>query len=207
MPPNKELSDAVAEFVARVDELYGLFLDAQMAFVQMQERLASLGAAHVISDESPFHFGTGHPQQPTSQIAHSATLGEVKARMLDGGKNQTLIARYLVVLLFHLWETEYRERIATAARVRTNDVKAAIFGDLRLLRIDILHHGAILRDESARKLEVLNHMANVGSAIDFDRFEIDHVVRTVYAALDELEEHYTGRSPGYAKPRHLPNPP
>ena len=188
MSSSGALSDVVAEFTGRVDELYGLFLDARMAFTHSRDRLQRILIETTTSGGSRFTFGAGKPEQ--GEILHSATVGDVLARMADGGKNQTLIAQYLLVLVFQVWEAEYRPRIASAVGVETNDVRVPILGDLRLLRNDTLHHRGVLRAESARKLEELASVVKAGQEIRLDRLQVNDIVRRIYESMDSLEEGY-----------------
>lgn len=82
------------------------------------------------------------------------------AQVAEGGKLHARITQQLVITLFTGWEHYYRDRIASAHRVDRKIILHPYFGDLRLLRQDIVHHrGAVSRDNSMRCEGAVLHRA------------------------------------------------
>jgi hypothetical protein len=50
------------------------------------------------------------------------------------------LTQQLIVTLYTAWDAEFRRRVAACHGVPDEAVKADFFGDLRLLRNDIVHH-------------------------------------------------------------------
>lgn len=53
------------------------------------------------------------------------------------------------------WNGDYRHRLATILDKKSDDVKVGYFGDLRLIRNDIIHHKARVEESDRRKCGVL----------------------------------------------------
>lgn len=155
-------------FVAVLDELHGLYLDAIAGFaanLRLLEKGRQLAASEPGSsptDESAFFFSDGEPGTPTNVMLHQTTQGAFIARNSPAGSNYVRLAQMLIVLAFEYWETEYRRRIAIALGIAdTNDLKVPPFGDLRLLRNDVIHGGGIVSDTTATRLESLGKVISV----------------------------------------------
>jgi hypothetical protein len=196
MPPNtSELNRVVAEFVAEVNAAYGLYLDATAGFAG-NVRMATLAQEQAAAtDDSPFYYGRGAPTDPENVLLHQTTYGAFKSRNEKTGRNYILLARFLVVLLYELWETRYRDQIASAAGVRREELQIPIFGDLRLLRHQILHNKGRLSQDTAKKLEVVS--APTTQNVDLDGDGVYRLVSHIRASLDNLVLDFTGDDPVY----------
>lgn len=92
--------------------------------------------------------------------------------------------------------TELRRLVAELnAQVNAAYGLYLIFGDLRLLRHEILHNKSRLMPETAQKLEVVP--APTTDSVDLDKKGVEHLVRHVKAALDSIVKNATGHDPGY----------
>jgi hypothetical protein len=56
-----------------------------------------------------------------------------------GGTIHARLTQQLIVTVFTGWDAHHRARIATARGLETDELKSDYFGDLRLLRNDIVH--------------------------------------------------------------------
>jgi hypothetical protein len=120
--------------------------------------------------------------------------GEFKKRNSPEGRNYIRLAQVLVVFVYELWETEYRNRIAAAAQLPdASSLKVPIFGDLRILRHAILHQRGMIDAVATRKLEILK--ATPGQDVSINKQRVQNLVRGIKAALDELIESKTGHDP------------
>jgi hypothetical protein len=148
------------------------------------------GATSQTLDESQYSYGDGppehHPEDPAAPWLHSTTQGELKRRNLAGGLNDVFIANMCLVAIFSYWEDHYRAHIARAMGRAKNDLKAPVFGDIRLIRNSIIHHRAIALAE-IEHCEVLRwFMEGASIAISTDQFR--QLASEVNKFLDNLIE-------------------
>ena len=73
-------------------------------------------------------------------------------------------------------------------------MKLPIFGDLRLLRNEVLKHRGVLTEKVQRKLEVIGGL-QVGQVINFTADDIEQLVRGIKAALDAMVQSAMGTDP------------
>lgn len=205
----KVLQLVATEFAERLDLIYGLFLDAATGFEANAERLAKgqQESSRLVSnpaelDDLPHFYGKGDPNDPNNVMLHKTTQGEYKARNARGGTNQRLLSQYLIVSIFHLWEVEYRARIATALGLEhIDDLKLLIMGDVRILRNQILKHRGII-GQDARRLKLLTQIKE-GDAIALDDEGVEYVTRLIKSEIDALVFEATGVDPAHRTIWHI----
>ncbi len=193
------LVETTQEFAGRLDALYGLYLDATTGFrhnvaatEKAQEQTAQLVSDRAELDQAPITYGRGEHNDPNSVRQHQTTQGEYKARNSPGGSNYRLLSHTLIVFAFQLWEHEYRPRIAKLLGIeKTKELKVPIFGDLRHLRNEILHHRGVLRERISNRLEVISGR-EVGQVISFSQADVEQLVHDIKAALDDTVQSATG---------------
>lgn len=105
------------------------------------------------------------------------------------GTNEQQMSRALVVFIFTYWEVVIRHRCAAAMGIGHDEVKLAIAGDLRHLRIAILHHGGILRADAHRKLEILGDLFAADAELSLPHATMKEIFRRLdqQLALFSLE--------------------
>jgi hypothetical protein len=198
MPSNNDaLQRIAAEFNAEMNAAYGLYLDATSGFSALVDLITKLQQESGATDDTPFFYGSGEPGHPENVLLHQTTQGILKARIQKGGGNYFILARLLIVLLYELWETAYRTRLATAADIPRDKLTVPIFGDLRLLRHAILHNKGCLGPRAAGQLEVLT--PSTAGSVDYNNTDIERVIRLIKTTLDELVTRWTGEDPGYRR--------
>ena len=70
-----------------------------------------------------------------------------------------------IVYVYSGWEHEYRPRLERVHGCEKGGLKLAAFGDLRLLRNDIVHYHGIASADNSGKCEVLRHWVAIGEPI------------------------------------------
>jgi hypothetical protein len=198
------LSTAASEFVAVVDKLYGLYLDSQAGFLanaDVIERNHAMTAATAAPgtdlDSLPLIIGRGDPNDPSNVTQHTTTQGEFKARNRRGGENHVLLGQLFVVQLYSFWEVGYRPRLARAMGKEPDELKLEIFGDLRLLRHDVLHNLGVVDQATVRRLEVLSVPA--GQRLVLDELTIEMIARVAKALMDKLVVDAGGQDPQHRR--------
>ncbi|HAR54759.1 TPA: hypothetical protein DCR79_00490 [Patescibacteria group bacterium] len=72
-----------------------------------------------------------------------ATQGEVKKRNETNGENYYQLGNLAIVIIYHLWDEKHRKLLSGNGP----SIEADIFGDLKILRNDIIHnHGVLHKD-------------------------------------------------------------
>jgi hypothetical protein len=196
------LKSTVQELVDRIDQIYGLYLDATMGF-DSNVKTAELAQANTAAtDDSSFFMGRGPPTDPQNVLLHTTTQGEFKKRNRPDGSNYIRLAQVLIIFIYELWETEYRARLAAAAGLADmNDLKIPLFGDLRIIRHAILHQRGTLDEVAARRLESLR--ASPGQDVAINRERVANLVRGIKATLDQFVESKTGDDPKHRTVWHV----
>jgi hypothetical protein len=197
------------EFADRLDELYGLYLDATAGFKANVDRIneSQKASAHLVSDlaeldQAWYVYGRGNPNDPNNVMQHQTTQGEYKARNAPGDSNYRLLSQSFIVFAFHLWEQEYRPRIAELLGIKDNELKLPILGDFRLLRNEILKHRGVLTEDESKRLQVIGGL-EVGQDINFSGDHIEQLVREIKAALDDMVLSATGTDPKFRTVWHI----
>lgn len=136
---------------------YGFVCDGMPSFRSFIEQLM---IRHSAGRSDPYRVGVGDPV--SGLYPASLSLGEVLDRSDQNGDFKNLIAKLTIVAIFSIWEDFYRDKIAEELNLRTQRTKARknriaseLMGDIRQIRICIVHKNSILSDESSR-FSVLN---------------------------------------------------
>ena len=178
-------------------------------------------------DSEAVTFGWGNPQNPSSRELHKTTVGLLRQRNAENGSNYARAAQFFLVMLYSYWDEEYRPVLAQALGIKRNENKKCescqrelsgpknglqvpVFGDIRLLRIGIVHHHGILKPSAYRKLEVLRlrKPINLGLLLHFRGLSLGQEIRLfpadvlalltfVRSAVDEIVVAAGGNDPNY----------
>jgi hypothetical protein len=205
-----DVLSVAAEFVRRIDEIYGLYLDATLGFQENvkrmekgQEEAEKKGLKLEWRDDAKIFFGRGSPNDPNNVLLHTTTRGEYRQRNLTGGSNHRLLAQYFVVLVYHLWDNEYRPRIAEVLGCSdANALKLPICGDLRLLRHDILKHRGVITKEKQAKFEVLKQIP-AEQPLNLSADNVEQVMSAVKKGIDDLVITHAGVDPKHRTIWHV----
>jgi hypothetical protein len=119
-----------------------------------------------LENPDPWIFiGDGDPNLPEHRDAAMWRKSEALMQIATDGPVMARFDQQLIVFLFTLWEHEYRGRLALARGFSTPDVTYPIFGDVRRLRNDVVHHHGIATKDNACKCEVLTNWFVQGEVI------------------------------------------
>ncbi|MBV9988400.1 MAG: hypothetical protein JO301_12035 [Chitinophagaceae bacterium] len=190
------LEVTIKEFAEVVDEIYGVYLDATKGFVdnktQMEniqhDSIAKLNVTLDHLDNAPMVYGKGPPGQPGTYILHECTQKKYKERNDKNGKNFILLANLCVMELYQYWEDHYRIKISEKIGIERNELKADIFGDIRLFRNSIVHHQGTALPE-IEKCKILSWFKRNDKIIILpDLFE--EIIYQVKIEIDSLLKEY-----------------
>lgn len=94
-----------------------------------------------MNPEGLFQVGNGPPGKGAPAIAEIPTKFALSGMTKNGPFSQ-LIAHGIIVLIYELWNEDYRSKVAKEIGCETNDVMCDVMGDLRLIRNWITHDGS-----------------------------------------------------------------
>lgn len=143
-------------FRRQVDAIYGVFLHSAASFVILLKEIGkwqrssrtegNLSIEYL--DQALFMYDTGKPTDSSSVVLHAITQGELKRRLTKNGPNTMFLANLCLVAIYQFWEEEYRVKIS--GLLRGSRLDSDVMGDVRLLRIAVIHRGAVARDQILR---------------------------------------------------------
>ena len=123
---------------------------------------------------------------------HFTSTSEYIERNSVGGHNWFLLAHLCLVSIDQYWDDQYRPKIAAAQNQPKDSVQLQIMGELRHLRISILHAGGKAVHQLARSELLPRYEPGAAIAIDPQTF-----LDITFALKRHLRE-YAGASPGHA---------
>jgi hypothetical protein len=177
--------ESVDEFERVVDYIYGVYLDSTTGYDKLREwletnqkdTLSTLKDTHPelasidYLDSVHMIYGEGDPNTSEAVELHRCTQKEYKDRNMEGGANFKFLGNMALVSLYQYWEDFHRGQVANELGIKKNDLKNPIMGDLRLVRISIIHHAGIALKE-VEKCELLKwYKENDDIFIDKTKFE------------------------------------
>ena len=115
----------------------------------------------VESRNSMYSVGTAFPnseQRPGRSTIAQMAQGDLLDALAPGGAFGDLCAKALVVMMYLRWDEYFRPRIADILSVNKNAVKSDLMGDIRHLRISIIHKNSVLPSNFNDKLTYLPHI-------------------------------------------------
>lgn len=158
--PRRAVTGAVAileTFCAECHKQYfafnGMINGRQLAY----ERFKSI----ITSRDNKISVGTAFPdaeQLPGKSTIAYMSQGELLKGLEKGGEFENQHAKALVVFMYHLWDENFRNRIADIISVPKRQVKCALMGDIRRVRHLIIHKNSVVPQNFSAKLELLSQI-------------------------------------------------
>lgn len=134
------LPQLIEEIASEVAATIAMTETAAIGIRKMADETAAIQPLPEHPDPT-IYLGQGDPNDPTTR-AHgewrrSEFLHRAKEDIPKALSQQWIVATYAQ------WDHHWRPILADAAGVSESSVKSDLFGDLRLLRNDIVHHGGV----------------------------------------------------------------
>ncbi len=98
----------------------------------------------------------GDPNDPDATFYARLTVSQTAEILAEGGTGVEVLGRQWLIDVFAAWEHTFRPRLAKARSTATDQAIVPEFGDLRLMRNDILHVGATATREQTGRCEVFD---------------------------------------------------
>lgn len=189
---------SVDEFEKVLDYIYGVYLDSFNGFDKLRrwfeknqkDSLASLKITHPelasieYLDSRHMIYGHGDPNTPEAIELHRCTQKEYKDRNSKNGLNVQFLGNMVLVSIFHYWEDFHRGQIASELCITKNQLKVPIMGDLRLIRISIIHHAGVAL-KNIESCELLKWYKD-GDKIVIDKSKFEEIIYHIKNMLNAL---------------------
>jgi hypothetical protein len=119
---------------------------------ELSKRLQQLPVATENPDPQ-IYVGVGDPNTEEARQYASWRLSEARSRVED--QVPRTLSQHWVVAFFALWEHGFRPALAAAHGCDASELVHPVFGDLRHMRNDVVHHHGIATPENTGKCELL----------------------------------------------------
>lgn len=194
------LKQVIAEFLDTVQGINGTYYDAIRGFSLCHEHLtkAQTDNLGVIRAQNPQHasiefldtqdvmYADGWPEDPTFRPLHMTTMKHFKARNTPDGANARLMANLCLVAIYQWWEERFRPNIAEFMARDPKEIVCPVMGDLRLIRISIIH-GKSIAKPNIKSCQVLRWFRE-GDEIIITQTHFREMIIQIYGAMDRLYE-------------------
>lgn len=189
--------ELLAEFYSVVESIYGVYLDSVRGFhlvktehiktqqwaIEMLKKTNPKLANIEYLDRQRMIYGKENPNKIGSVELHQCSQAELKIRNEEGGANHKFIANMCLVSIYQYWEDHYRKEIASVLGKDKNDIQSDIMGDIRLLRLSIIHHGALCKKD-VEKCHLLKWFKK-GDEIFIDKMKFEQAIRYIYIYIKD----------------------
>ena len=134
----------------------GVVNGRQLAYERFKSTMTEL--------DKKISIGTAFPDSEQlpgkSTIAHMSQ-GELLEGLKRGGEFENQHAKAFVVLIYHLWDENFRDRIASVMSVPKKQVECILMGDIRQIRHLIIHKNSVVPQNFSAGLEFLPQIWNL----------------------------------------------
>jgi hypothetical protein len=120
------------------------------------DRRVAAGPRSPDNPDPTVYIGLGDPNDPVSKQYAKFKASELPALLAKGGPISRQLGQQWAVFVFTEWENNFRRRLSALHGCVANSIQAGVFGDLRLIRHDILHNRALASAERTARCEVLH---------------------------------------------------
>lgn len=148
------------DFIKEVNEINGLYLDTingykakvreiDRAKIQLKTIYKSQDKEfnEEAFEKGDFKYRDNSVDVIVDKFSHKTSMKNLRERTEEGGENYVKIANLCLAQIYQLWEDKYRNRIADHTGISRDNLKSDIFGDIRYMRISIIHHHGIALKE------------------------------------------------------------
>lgn len=145
-------------------------------------------------------------EDPSSpDVIHNRIMrvADYLAENAEGGFNERQVCWSIMVFIFARWDEEVRPRIAAIRGIPVDEVKLDALGDLRILRVAIVHNGGLLSAKDHAKLKVMRSVCRPEQMLAPSHDEMHRLFVLLKQAVATLILEYTGHLPGAPKASEL----
>lgn len=189
---NDDAYSLIVELHGKIFDICGFYFDIKQSLGVFKKELEKrrdnnkkrLKCTNEHVDNLPFFYGRGEPDAPTSFVLHRTTQGRLRDRNNPGGLNHKILSDSVIENIYSIWNDEYRPHLARLIEIEIKELSSEIFGDIRLIRNSIVHHGGIAKKE-VEKCKVINFFKE-GDKITFTDRRMEDVFFHIFEDIDRI---------------------
>ena len=118
---------------------------------------------HILEEgkDNKISFGTNPPdayQLPGKSITGETSMKHLLENLKPRGEFENQLAKMLIVFIYHLWDDNFRDKIADSLSISKNQVECDLMGDIRHIRHSIIHKNSGVRQEDLNHFKMLSQI-------------------------------------------------
>lgn len=134
----------------------------------------------IIKDKWIMHGVSGVGQEPL--VMQVWQLDELQGRLSPSGSIACFMGDQWLVTVYQQWDQVLRRKAAEELGVECSEVKVPILGDLRRLRIDVVHNQGHASRHNTGKCEFLHHWFTDGERILIDLEKVQEFMELFFSS-------------------------
>lgn len=187
---------AKAEFVTKIEAIYGIYRDCGHSFSLALRDLTSQQSLMLKEfnarehnwsiddlDKKKYHYAVKEEDGRVNSVA-AVTQGEWKEKIGKNGTNIKLIGNMCLVMIYQYWEDRYREEIAKSKDINKGELTSDLIGDIRHFRNSIIHNNGRAIPEVDR-CKILKWF-RAGDEIVIDSVKMDQLINQLKREVNEM---------------------
>lgn len=171
----------ITQFFEEINELFGFYYDNGFVYSLAEKRIEEIQTKYGASDDSPFMYRSGPPTDTPDIEAknanHNTTIRRVKERIQKDGFNQQKTAEATLIIIYHIWEEKYRNKLLNEDGSINTKNTSDIMGDIRHVRNSIIHNKGIA-DKEITKCKIFKKFIQ-GQKIELINTDIDFILTEI----------------------------
>lgn len=144
------------------------------------------------SKDNMASFGTQFPDEPqslgkstTASIRHKDLLEMLEPE----GKFESQLSKQFIVFVYHLWDENFRDKIADSLSISKKQVECDLMGDIRHIRNSIIHKNSDIRQKDLNHLKILSQIWDLKPAkLVISRKMIHSLMEQINALCVKIKE-------------------
>lgn len=164
--PAESPDDVWNEFIACMHDLAGAHGLAVMGVHRIEGSIPDISELPPDKDEdSKFFIANSDPSMKGAFVYQNWKIDEMPDKLSPNGPVIKALGQQWLVMVYAEWDEHFRERLARAEGIEKNEIQDPVFGDLRLIRHDIIHCRGMATAEHSGKCQVLTDWMEIGKPI------------------------------------------
>ena len=116
------------------------------------------------SSDNTILFGSNFPdayQSPGSSVTGQMSVKRLLKYLGPRGEFESQLAKMIIIFIYHLWDDNFRGRIANSLSISKNLVECDLMGDIRHIRNSIIHKDSVVEPTDLNHLKILPQIWNI----------------------------------------------
>ncbi len=199
------------DFIDFVNNQVGVYMDCLAGFqgntVRIHRQLARVQrpTGRRIEDGQPVMIYASIEDPNSPDVIHHRIIRAEQFLSVnaEAGFNEQQVCWSITVLLFAYWDEKIRPQIAAARGIKVDDVKVDAFGDMRHIRMSIIHKKGVLSSTDHAKLKKISSLFKADEKITLTHDQMHKLFIAVKQAIAEIILSYTDHLLGAPDPSQV----